>query len=560
MNKNWADQQLASMSLEEKVGQVLLVGFWNLSEDSFPEIKEKVLKYNIGGFFHFYQPQEFLSRIFEEMQKEAKIPMLIASDYELGTGWMVAEGTNFPRPMSRGFVGDPKTEYEIGKQIAMEGRSIGANITFSPVVDVNTNPFCPDVNVRAYCDDPDVISELSVGYVKGIQENGMLATAKHFPGNGGTNMDQHISPARISASREEFDSVYLTPYKKLIKEADLAAVMVAHLEVPALCTEINPQNGRLIPASTSKEIISDLLKGELGFKGLVMTDAMNMGGVNSHYSREEANVRTLAAGSDIILDFYSLDFERNYEAILKAVHERELSEARLDDAVRNVLTAKARAGLIESSLPKSREERDKIFLAEDKETLARSVAEKAITLLKDHRHVLPIQNLQGKKMLVFNVFGPENRVLTDQGQPAMSEIVSERLKERGADVHCVEVVSEWPHSKIVELVHSTPAYDYTFINFFVVPSWGIGTMIPNHNAIRLFYNGIVTMANNLIVTTFGDPYVNYYCQTAPTFVATFDESVYSQEAAVKAWLGEIPFSGKMPVTLDGFFERGDGVV
>lgn len=561
MNQNWIDKQLASMSLEEKVGQVLLVGFWNLSEETFPKIKEKVLKYNIGGFFHFYQPQTFLANIFEEMQKEMKVPMLVASDYELGAGWMVAEGTSFPRPMSRGFVGDPQTEYGIGKQIAVEARSIGANMTFSPVVDVNKHPFCPDVNVRAYCDDADVIGDLSVGYVRGIQENGLLATAKHFPGNGGTSMDQHIGPARVDASKEVFDSIYWAPYKRLIKEADLAAIMVGHLEVPALCTEINPANGRLVPASASKEIMTDLLKGELGFKGLVMTDAMNMGGVNSHFSREEANVKTLAAGSDIILDFYPLDFERNYNAILDAVQKGELSEERLNDAVKNVLTAKAKVGLDQDGgMPKSDEEREKIFLNEDKENLAKSVAENAVTLLRDHKQILPIQSLEEKKVLVINVFGPENHVAIDQGQQAMSEIVSERLKERGADVHCVEVTSNWSHSKVIKLVNSTPEYEYTFINFFVVPSWGIGTMVPNHNAVRLFFNGIITIARNLVITAFGDPYVNYYCPTAPTFVATFDESVYSQETAVKAWLGEISFSGKMPVTLDGFFERGDGIV
>ena len=560
MTHTWIEETMASMTLEEKVGQVLMVGFWNLNAESFPEIRKKIRQYPIGGFFHFNAGQSFLADCFRILQEDAKVPLLVAADYELGLGWVVEEGVRFPRAMARGYHADESQEYEIAKSIARQGRSIGANITFSPVVDVNTEPLCPDVNVRAYSDDPEVIAKLAIHYIKGLQENGMLATVKHFPGNGGTIMDQHISAAVISHSKDKMKEIWLAPYRQCIQKADVSAVMVAHLEVPSLCNELHPETGRPVPASMSREIITDLLRGELQFRGLVITDAMNMGGVNSQYTRNQANIKTLQAGTDLILDFHPLDFEKDFEGLIDAVDSGVLDRKRLDNAVQNVLIAKVKAGLhADSGLPANEKERKRLFQSGQYNSMCRTISGKAVTILKNRGSVLPIRNIQNKKVCVLNVFGPENRILVNQGQFAMKEGVVEALKKRGAVVDEYEVTSEWPFGQVGDVARKTAEYDYTFLNFFVVPNFAIGTLIPNINAVRLFFNGILTEAGNIIITAFGDPYIIQYCQAAPVYVCTFDDSLHSQEAAVRAWLGESPVRGRMPVTFPGFFKRGDGL-
>jgi beta-N-acetylhexosaminidase len=560
MNTEWINKLLDNMTLEEKVGQLLMVGFYNLNQETLPEIKEKIIKYNLGGFFHFNASQNFLSGVFSSIQEDVRIPILVGADYELGTGWTVKEGVIFPRPMARGYAGNRATEYEIAKNIAIQGRSVGTHITFSPVVDVNTHFLCPDVNIRSYGDDPDKIVDLSAGFIKGLQENGMLATVKHFPGNGGTIMDQHISASIINYNRKEMHDIFLKPYKRAIKE-NVAAVMIAHLEVPSLCTEIEPRSQRIVPASMSKQIITDLLREELGFKGLVITDATNMGGVNSQFSRFEANVKTIQAGADIILDFYPFDFELDYESILTAVQKGTIPEERLNDAVRNILTAKAKLNLDkDKGMPESKEEREKIFAPGKTENLCQSIAEKSVTLIRNRNGVLPIRDIKGKKVCVLNAFSPENQVLISQGQFPIPEIIVETLKNRGALVDTYDMTSDLNQGKVKEIALNTSNHDYTFLNFFIVPNYAVGTLFPNRNALRLFTNGIITVAKRLIITSFGDPYVMLFCQAAPVYLCTFDESVHSQYAAIKAWFGEIDISGKMPVSFKGFFKRGDGIL
>jgi len=558
MSNNWIDSTLAKMSTEEKVGQILLVGFWCL-EGNEERIMERILKYNLGGFFHFTENADVVANFVNEIQPKAKIPMFVACDYESGTGFYIKEGTNFPRPMSRGYFGNKESEYEIAKKIAIEGKAIGANYSFSPVVDVNVNPFCPDVNIRAYTDDPEAVAELGAGYIKGMQGQGMLATAKHFPGNGGTHMDQHISQAIIDYPRDEYERIFLQPFQKAIDEG-VGSIMVAHLEVPCLTTEKHPKYGRVVPASMSKEVITDLLKGKMGFDGIVISDALDMGGVRGMYNREQSNLKTLQAGTDVLLNFFPDDFERDFESLCNAVEKGDLSKERLDDAVKRVLKAKTKIGLDkEVNMPLPKPERDKIFAPGLNNKHCEEIAQNALTLLRNIENTLPIESVEGKKVTVYNIFGPENKVLQGQGQMPQTEIISKRLEERGANVNSIEVVSDWPFDQMRQHYEACLDSDYVFVNLFIVPSYAIGSLIPNINGVRLFYKGILTEAKNLVITSFGDPWVMQYFQTASTYLCAFDNTVNSQENVVKAIFGETPIKGKMPVSLKHVFERGDGI-
>ncbi|MDI6402386.1 glycoside hydrolase family 3 N-terminal domain-containing protein, partial [Balneolaceae bacterium ANBcel3] len=391
-------------------------------------------------------------------------------------------------------------------------------------------------------------------------EHGMLATLKHFPGNGGTMLDQHIAPAYIGASRETMEAVYLKPYRELIQNVQPEVIMVAHLEVPSLCTEKHPQSGRVVPASMSEEIITGLLKQKMRFDGMVITDATNMGGVNNLYTREEAVVKTIQAGSDMILDFYPEDFERDYQALLDAVKSGSISEERLNDAVRRVLTAKYRAGLhADGGAPANEEDREEIFTPGTFEPMLRDISQKGITVLRNSKRMLPLKNgVEGKSVALIEVHSPEKKVMADHGQSMPEYVFGSELRERGADVTEYEIVSSMSMADIRQVFDELRGFEVVFLNFYIVPSYGIGSLHPNLNATRLLYQGLLKQNEHLVITCFGDPYITVQCIAAHTLICALDESEITQKTVLEAILGETLVSGRMPVRLEGFFEYGDG--
>ncbi len=564
MNKNWVIETLSSMSLEEKVGQLLMVFFPEIdSAESHNNIISEVQKYNLGGVFHSSLTKEDLVSFSGSVQKAANIPVLIAGDYECGPGWVVDGALRVSRPMTRGNAGDTELEYSIGKLIAKQGRAIGSTVTFSPVIDLNTNRMNPDVNIRAYGEDVDTVCKLAVPYIKGIQENGMLGCVKHFPGNGATDMDQHICTAIINCSREEMYENYLEAYKRTFKEADPAFVMVAHLEVPSLTTEINPKNGRIVPSSVSKEIVTDILKKELGFKGVAISDALNMGGITTHYSRQEVAVKSILAGIDMLLIFNSTNFHLEYDAILNAAKEGIIPIERIDDAVTNILNAKVKAGLnADMGLPFEDNVINELFTPGKYDKLSVDAISRGITLLRNRDDVLPIKDIKGKKVIVLSTFNPDEETYIIQNQELiiMRDKTPELLRQRGAEVQEYNIPLHMTVADIYDIIGKAKEADYVFFNFFIAPSWGIGTLIPNKSSLRFFMFGLLSIDTPVIITAFGDPYVMYHCPNAGVYMCTYDETPPAQQAAVKAWLGEEKVTGKSPVGLKGIFDRGDGII
>ncbi|MDP4181640.1 MAG: glycoside hydrolase family 3 protein [Bacillota bacterium] len=563
MSNDWIQESLSKMSLEEKVGQLLMVFFPNLRNPEYHErIIGEVLKYNLGGVFHSSLSKEQLVSFTNSVQEVSKIPVMISGDYECGPGWVVDGGLRIPRPMTRGYKGDKELEYNIGKLIAKQGRAIGSTVTFSPVIDLNKDKLNPDVNIRAYGEDVDTVCKLAVPYVKGIQENGMLACVKHFPGNGATDMDQHICTAIIKCSKEEMWENYLEAYRRVFEEADPAFVMVAHLEVPSLATEINPKTGRIVPASVSKEIVTDILKKELGFKGVVITDALNMGGITTHYSRQEVAVKSILAGVDMLLVFNDSDLHLEYNAILEAAKSGEIPIERIDDAVSNVLAAKVKLGLNKDrGFPNDKELIDSLFTPGKYDNISIDAIQNGITVLRNRDNILPIGNIKGKKVIVLSTFNPDEETLTIQGQElvVMRDKTPELLKERGALVESFIIPLHMKISDIYGIIGKAREADYVFFNFFIAPTWGIGTLIPNKSSLRFFMFGLLNIETPVIITAFGDPYVMNYCPNAKVYMCAYDETPPAQVAAVKAWLGEAKVTGRSPVTLKGIFNAGDGI-
>lgn len=447
--KSWAQQTFEKMTLEEKAGQVFILSQFSFDEKTTEDMLERIHKLKLGGIFQFHVNQSRLSEVIDTYQKAADIPLLVAADYEVGTGWTVRDGFRMPRQMVRGSAGDVQAEHKIGEITAKQGRSAGVTVTFSPLLDLNSHPDNPDVNIRAYGEDVNRVAALATAYIKGLEENGMLACVKHFPGNGGTGMDQHIMAPILPFSKEEMESTYLEAYRRVFEETNVGCVMVAHLEVPAFTTEKNPRNGRLVPSSASREVVTGLLREKLGFKGLIITDALNMGGITSHYTQEESVVKCLQASCDCLLVFqYSCENEIN--AVLKAVQSGSLSQERLDDAVLHVLQAKERLGLHHTKgLPAPAELRNALYENAKYTNFRAEILQKGITLYRNRGNILPVSDIRRKKVLVLNTFNPDSvtwQAYRDFALPV--DITPQLLEERGADVEEIEVKDNMPYSDL----------------------------------------------------------------------------------------------------------------
>ncbi|MFQ6110306.1 MAG: glycoside hydrolase family 3 protein, partial [Candidatus Aminicenantales bacterium] len=286
----WVRKLMAKMTLEEKIGQMVVCSysgrFLNRESDEMKSLESLIRKRKIGGLIlfggHVYETAHLTNRL----QNISKFPLLIASDLERGLGTQIEGATQFPPLMALGAIGAEKQAYLMGKVTAEEGRAVGIHLTYAPVVDVNINPENPIINVRSFGEDPEQVSRLAVAFIKGCQENGMMATAKHFPGHGDTDQDSHSVLPTVRGDMDRLEHVELYPFRRAV-EAGVSVIMTAHLYLPAL--DPTPH----LPATLSRRIISDLLRKKMGFRGLVVTDAMTMGGITTLYSPEEAALKAV---------------------------------------------------------------------------------------------------------------------------------------------------------------------------------------------------------------------------------------------------------------------------
>ncbi|HEX6179308.1 MAG TPA: glycoside hydrolase family 3 N-terminal domain-containing protein, partial [Thermoanaerobaculia bacterium] len=401
-NEAWVERTLRSMTVDQKIGQLLIppvnAGFRNVEGETFAPIRKNLTEFHLGGvhIFGFSSHRPFESGdaagaalLIHDMQRTARVPLLITADFEGGVGYILPGGTRFPLAMSIGATGSEELAYQAGKAVAVEGRALGVNVNFYPVVDVQNNPANPIINIRSFGEDVAKVSALSTAYIRGLQEGGMLATAKHFPGHGDVGQDSHLELPVLTVDRNRLDTVELPPFKAAI-DAGVAAVMSAHIFLPALDSEQG------LPATLSRNALTGLLREDLGFRGLIFTDALDMRGVTLHFSNEEAAVRSVEAGADVVL--FPPDVERAFNGIKAAVQSGRITEARLDESVRQILRAKARVGLTQYKAPEmlrlssvvgSRAHRD----------LSQTISDRAVTLVRDERNAIPLR-LDGSKSLL----------------------------------------------------------------------------------------------------------------------------------------------------------------
>jgi beta-glucosidase-like glycosyl hydrolase/CubicO group peptidase (beta-lactamase class C family) len=473
------------------------------------------------------------------LQRHAKVPLLVAADFERGTSMRVEEGASFPHAMAVAATGRPEDAYTMGKITALEGRAVGVPWIFAPDADVNSNPANPIINTRSFGEDPARVSEFVAAFVRGVEENGGLATAKHFPGHGDTSTDSHLDLPTVTSDRAHLDRVELPPFRAAIT-AGASTIMTGHLAVPAL--EPDPD----VPATMSPKITTDLLRTQMGFDGLVVTDALDMGGVTVRYPPGEVAVRSILAGADVLLVPPVLD------AALQAVHEAVASGripmARLDEAVTRVLRAKAKLGLNKSKLV-DLESLARDFNRPEFETAALDIADRGITMLRDEQHILPLDSTKPSRVLLVAVSGDND--------PYPAGNLEGEIRSRVDSLTSVRMDTRFVRADTVKLP-SPDTYDVAIAAIFVRVADRKGSIgLPDDQA--AFVDRLLAAGKPVIVACFGSPYLAQRFPSAKTWIAAFSTVDVAQWAMGRALFGQTAVSGHLPVNIPGVATLGAGL-
>lgn len=585
--EKWVEKTLKKMSPEEKVGQIIMIvsyaEFQNEKSRAYTDIRDNLQKYHIGGliltvrvsgpFLLRNQPYE-AAMVTNRFQKDSKYPLLVAADFERGLSMRLLATPFFPHAMAFGATADPKWTEEFGKVVARESRAIGVHWNFFPVADVNSNPLNPIINTRSYGEDPKLVGDLLAGYIRGARAGGMLSTAKHFPGHGDTDTDSHLELARVGGNMERLQAIELPPFQRAIDEG-VDSIMVAHVTVPALDPEPNKV------ATTSRKVITDLLINQMKFKGLVVTDALDMRALTAVYkgtpqeAAGRAAVDAFKAGNDLML--MPSNLEGSYNGLLQAVKSGEITTEELDFRVRKVLSAKAGMGLHKNRLVDVNKLAADIARPEDLE-MAQAVADAAVTLAKNQNNSLDLMAAEkaarpgtnGQRAAYQNT-GEEQQgvvalILTDDVRTESGRVFERELKARVPDANVIYVD---PRNAALMLEPVTAAVlraKAVVMAAYVVPTAfkqvraKDGTM---KNTVGLagdvpeLVNRVFMIApEKTSMIAMGNPYLAQDFPKVQTYICTFSNAPTAETAAVKALFGEIEFKGKMPVTLPGIAERG----
>ena len=547
----WIERTFRSLTLDEKIGQMLMAGsglgaFRNVDSEEFQKIRRDVVEYHAGSFHVYGGDPAAVALIINEIQRAAKVPMLIADNFEGGAGYVLFGATRLPLGMAIGATGDERLAYEAGKVAAKEGRAIGVNVNFYPVADVQNNPQNPIINIRAFGEDPARVAQFVRAYIRGAEDNGQLATAKHFPGHGDVATDSHLEMPTLDVTRERLESVELPPFRAAVAE-NVGAVMSAHIWLPAL----EPQKD--LPATLSKNVMTDLLRDKLGFTGIVFTDSMGMRGVTKAFPAGEAAVRAVEAGADILVT--SPDLPASFEAIKAAVTSGRLTEARIDESVRRILRAKVRVGLNE---PRNRFVDVNRIMAtvgtKANRDFAQSISDKALTLVRDENHVLPLRASQDLRVVQINVV--DTRGGWREGAPGRT--VTAELVKRFPRAVTVQVDDQTTAAEL-ELVRKLASVaDALVVNGFIRVAAYKGS-IHLAPAQMTLLRDLSAMKKPFVFTVFGSPYVLTHMPDLPSYVVAYDTYPGAELAAIRAITGEIPFQGKLPISLPGLHPIGHGL-
>jgi beta-glucosidase-like glycosyl hydrolase len=568
--ERWVTRTLAALSLDDAIGQLIAPAFDSTylptDSDAFDRLVRVMQESHAGAVIAFGgtepAPQVLLNPAYgsvvlghplalaatlNRLQATSRVPLLATADFEYGAGMRIAGATRFPRAMALGAAGDEQLAFEAGRITAIEGRAMGVHVNFAPVADVNNNPRNPVINTRSFGEDPARVGALVAAYVRGLQQGGMLATVKHFPGHGDTDTDSHLGLPVIAHPRERLEALELAPFRAGLA-AGAGAVMVAHIELPAL----DPEKA---PATFSRAVIGGLLRRELAFDGLIVTDAMKMDAITRMVTPGEAAVRAVRAGADLVLD--SPDPVAAFTALKAAVVEGAVPRDQIQASARRVLRAKARL-----RLHRTREvPLDSVPLAvggRQHEAVARAISERSLTLIRNEGGRLPLRLPPAASVLYLSVLDYPSGWRTF----APSRTMIPELRRRWPATDAVEL-SDRSTPNELDLVRTMAAkYDAVVAGVFVRVSTGSGRMDLGPPVVRLLQDlarGAARRGQPLAAVFFGSPYAAASVPDLPAMLLAYDFSDLAEASAARALAGEIPTPGRLPIALPGLFEVGHGL-
>lgn len=533
----WADSVFSTLSLDDRIAQLMMVAAYSDKDAKHEQgIEDLVRERNIGGIIFFKGGPARQARLTNRFQAVARTPLLIGMDLEWGLAMRLDSTIRFPRQMTLGALKNDTLIEEMGLEIAREMKRLGVHVSFSPVLDVNNNPANPVINDRSFGEDRELVARKGIAYMRGLQKGGVIATAKHFPGHGDTDTDSHFGLPLIAHSRTRLDSLELYPFQRIVEEG-IGAMMVGHLEVPAL----DSTKGQ--PSTLSKPIVNDLLERELGFRGLVFTDALNMKGVAKADKPGEIELRALLAGNDVML--FPQDPVKAIARIRQAVDSGEVDRAMIDHKCLKLLRAKEWAGLNQRQYVETKDLYADLNSTHGK-MLRRNLYANAITALNDHHKAIPVGRLDTLKiasLVIGDTLGNPFQTGLQRYAPVKLFRCDKAVKRDSLEVLLRKLEG---FDRVIVSVHNTT---WRVNKDFGVPETSMDIVRE------------IAARRPTIFALFANPYKlsqAYGSQLLASVLVAYEETEETQDLMAQAIFGAIELSGRLPITASSFYKKGDG--
>jgi beta-N-acetylhexosaminidase len=568
----WADKQLRQMSLDEKVGQLISVGinatFLNQDSEAFKSLRHHVVDNHVGGIILFRSPVYESVVLVNRMQQIARFPLLVSADLEAGSGMRFDDTVNLPWNMAVGATGHPEYAWLQGSLTAREARALGIQQIYAPVADVNNNAANPVINVRSYGEDPAAVGLFVASFIAGAQNDGVIATAKHFPGHGDTAVDSHRGLPEIDVSRERLNAVELVPFRFAVNSG-VGAVMTGHIAIPQVdptAVVPLPRDIKLKPTDTDEggEVVvekgtmpatlspalNNILRRDLGFEGLIVTDAMSMSGLTQYFTQEEASVRALEAGADLLLK--PADVDAAFRGVRNAVTGGRLPEKRIDQSVRRVLAAKYDLGLVKRRLTPI-DAIDINVAGRESVELAREIAEHAITLVRNEDKLVPLTALKPDAR-IFNL-----AITNGDDRLTIAGAFATTMSAAGRKMETVVIDDRSSEAEVRKALERANRADLVIASLYgrVRSGQARSVGLPDPGAKAL--SALIAAKAPVVGISFGNPYLLQSFPKLRTYVVAYGDMPSLQQAAARALLGQIDITGKLPISLPGLYPRGSGI-
>ncbi|WP_375580940.1 glycoside hydrolase family 3 N-terminal domain-containing protein [Marivirga tractuosa] len=533
----WVEKTYKDMSQEEQIGQLFMVAAYsNKDEQHVKNLSLLIEKYHIGGLIFFQGGPGREIKITNQLQAKSKIPLWIGMDAEWGLGMRLDSTMNFPKQMTLGAIQDNDFIYDMGAEIARQAKLIGVHVNFAPVVDVNNNIKNPVIGYRSFGEDKKNVARKGVAYMKGMQDNGLLANAKHFPGHGDTDSDSHMTLPVINHSTERLDEIELYPFKKLI-ENNVNSMMVAHLHIPAYDSTSNKAT------TLSKNVVTDLLKEELGFDGLIFTDALNMKGVSDFYAPGETDLLAFKAGNDVLL--FPMNVPNAIKMIKEAIKNNEITEERLEESVKKILHAKYKLGLHKGFKNLESENIYERLHTTEAKNLNEKLYAEAATLVKNEKNFLPIHILDTTNFASISLRGNKNSTF-QQYLDKYADFTHYHLPKGSMDL-----------GDYSQLMTQLSQYETV-----VVGLHGMNNSASKRFGLKsedlLFLQNLSEQAN-VVLTVFGNAYSLKYLQSFQQILMMYEDNEITQKLAPQMLFGAKSTKGKLPVSVAPDMKAGTGI-